>query len=317
MHVIYKIKENFIIDKISIYGADKVGVSELLEVLEIQTGDAYVDKNIKESIARIKDYYLEKGYFWAEAWVKTEKSTKRSNRNNIHYFIEEGTDIPISKINIIGLNNINPKKIKSILEQKENNSSETGTFNITLFEQDKERLLEKIRSFGYLDVKLNEEKTTYVIKWRNKKKPKKGRVVIITYTVEQGPINYFAGYSLEHSPAHINPDRNPKDTIAQGKYKPVVKAKVLLENLSLHDVHIGKVFNNLNFLQDQALIYNGYSSRGYVFAQIKPQFINFTLTPGKIRSYEKCLEITQSGRKKSNDCVETAKKLPLKKLRKI
>ena len=321
--LIFQFEELAIVSSIKILGVKNLNSQELLSHITFQEGDRYNPIQIKKSAAAIKEKYLKDGYFLIEVWPRvswqgaSKKNSSKSKRALVYFFIDEGESIPISKINILGANRVKASEIVKILEQKEDeSSSENSSFDETLYNSDKERIVEFAKSKGFLDASIDEEKTGYEIRWKEKNNLSAGRVVLITYSLLEGSTSYYAGYSIEHNISSLNRQLNPsfltKDLKKEYKNKPIYKVDELLERLLFTVDRIGEVFSHLQFQQDNALIYNLYSSQGYAFMNTRQHYVDFKLNRETLAKYRTCLK-----KKTGDKCGKDAKYLKLDNLEKL
>jgi len=126
------------IEDIKIIGEEGLYEADLKTLLPFKEGDVYNPQDIKNGVDVLKTKYLKEGYFLVTIWYKTEI---KDDGVYVKYYVDEGKNIPISKINIIGLKNLNPNEIMNILEQKEEGFFEDGIFQESKFEEDKFRII--------------------------------------------------------------------------------------------------------------------------------------------------------------------------------
>ncbi len=302
------------IKDIRIIGEEELYEADLKVLLPFKEGDVYNPQNVKNSVDILKNKYLQEGYFLATIWYKTEIENQQVS---IKYYIDEGKNIPISKINIIGLKHVNPNDIMNFLEQKEEGFFEDGIFQESKFEEDKFKIIAYAKSKGYVNAEIDPEGTGYEIRWRNPKKPEEGRVVIITYKVIEGEIRYFGGYSIEHDRLYLNKEFNPPERKNQEKIRPIYEPEFLLSLLEFQPEDAGEILDETKYFRDRNTLQQAYSTQGYVFAQIQPFFTNFPLNKANIDKYKSCKNIENPEREEDKTCKYIANSLDLDKLESI
>lgn len=308
------VKELPRIEEIKIIGEEELYEADLKTLLPFKEGDVFNPQDVKNGIDVLKTKYLEEGFFLVNIWYKTEI---KNDNVVVKYYIDEGKNIPIAKINLIGLKNLNPNEILNVLEQKEEGFFEDGIFKESKFEEDKFRIIAYAKSKGYVNAEIDPEGTSYEIRWRNPNKKEEGRVVIITYKIIEGDIRYFGGYSIEHDPLYINKELNPPERKNKEKIRPIYEPDNLLSMLEFQKDNAGDIFDETRFFRDRNTLQQAYSTQGYVFAQIQPFFTNFPLTKENIELYKKCKSVKEPQTEEEKNCKNIANSIDLEKLENI
>ena len=313
----YEVVENPEITEIDYVGLVSLNSQDFIRKIPMREGDALSLLKAKEAVRILKASCIEQGLFQAEVWYRLSEVDPKYNTVKISFIIDEGENIPVGKINIIGLQRLNPDRVISILKQKEGADVLDAPFDESKFEEDKQRIMGYAKSQGLLDVEIDEELTGYEIRWFNPKKPEKGRVVVITYKLIEGKIIYFGGNSVEHIPERLNQELNPPERVKPKKeqLQPLYDPKVLLSLLEFSNDYIGDIFDETRYFRDRASMQDAYARQGYVYAQILPQPINFTLDKASLDRYEECKKLGKAKNAKEKLCKWEAEKLDLKKLR--
>lgn len=302
-----RIKEILLIGEQELYETDLKGI------LPFREGDVYSPQRAKDAVQKIKDKYRDEGFLLAEIWLQVAESP---DGVIISYMIDEGQNIPIARINITGTKNVSPGELLDIMDQKEEGFLEDGVFRESKFEEDKFKILAYAKTLGYVDAEIDPAGTGYEIRWRNPKKPADGRVVVVTYKLNEGDIRYFGGYSLDHDPAGINEEFNPRERRKKGKesLNPVFTPEQLLSFLEFDGDNAGAVFDEGRFYRDRNTLQQAYSTHGYVFAQIQPVYTNFALTEENLSRYEACAGAPAAG-EDGKRCSDIGKSINVDRLR--
>ena len=313
----YEVNELPQIDEIVYIGLEELNSQEFIQKIEINEGDFFSLSKVKESVAKIHNTYREQGFFHAEVWYRISEKDKLSNTLKVYILIDEGQLIPISKINILGARLLDPDVIFAILEQKESGAFSDAPFQEDKFEGDKLRILSYAKSKGLLNAQFDSQATGYEIRWRNPKKREEGRVVVISYKIIEGEIKYYAGYSLEHEPERINKELNPPERKIKSKSQitPVYSPEILIDLLEYSKNDIGDFFDENRYFRDRGTMQEAYARQGYVFAQVRPEPINFTLDAKTLKAYENCLGAKGVSSPSQKKCKEEAERLHLKDLK--
>ncbi|MBL8022263.1 MAG: outer membrane protein assembly factor [Leptospirales bacterium] len=315
--LVFQVNELPRIREIEFVGTDKIYSADLKTLVGIKEGEVYSEQRVKAAVPKIKDKYRTEGYFLTEVWYRIS-DLDTANEITVKFIIDEGENIPISRINIIGTRNLDPEDILSVLEQKEEGIIEDGVFDENKFEQDKYKILGYAKSQGYVDADLDPTGTGYEIRWRTPSKPEDGRVVIVTYKLIESDIRFFGGYSLEFDPETINEELNPRERPRKKKVEPVpiYKKEDLLNAMEFADNDVATVFDEGKFFRDRTVIQESYSTQGYVFAQVQPNFVNFTFDDATLAKYKKCRDIPAPANDLERKCKKEANWLPLAALEK-
>ena len=307
------------VEEVLFLGVDELYPSDLKKSIKVREGEVYNLQKVKQGIKALKRKYREEGFFHAEVWYRIGELDTETNSVIVTYIVDEGENIPIAKINIIGVKNLDPEEIAEFLEHKEEGIIEDGVFRESIFEQDKFKILAYAKTRGYLDAVVDPEGTGYEIRWRNPSEPSEGRVVVITYKISEGNIRYFGGYSVKHDTNRrfINQELNPPERKIKGPEDlvPVYNPDVIEGALEYSDGNMGDVFDEGKFVRDRQLIQELYSRQGYVFAQVAIKSINVPLNNEVLTKYENCLRVAKPGNATAKKCKEEAEVLDLQGLR--
>ncbi|MCL1833802.1 MAG: outer membrane protein assembly factor BamA, partial [Leptospirales bacterium] len=258
------IKERPVIDKIVFKGNDELGETELGEVMMLKEGNVFRKDYLESSIKFLRDKYEKSGYFNAYITYKIFK-IKEDDENspiNIDIIIDEGEDIKVGKISILGANKIYVKEISGQMETKEDSIFQDGSFKKEVFEEDKRKILNYYRENGYLDAQIVGERFDY--EWTN---PiiQKDRCIFIILRLSEGDRYYFDGaYDVKFS---------------EGQSKVLDDKEIVRLKESFQLQKQGELFNNTKFMMDMQSIGFTYSSRGYIQARAVP---NRTVTEREV-----------------------------------
>ncbi|HNN76000.1 MAG TPA: POTRA domain-containing protein [Leptospiraceae bacterium] len=309
--LIFEFSELPRVREVDFVGTDKLYAADLKSLVGFKEGEVYAEQKVKSAIPRIKEKYRSEGYFLTEIWYRVSQLDE-NNEVTVKYIIDEGENIPIGKINIIGARHLDPEDLIGVLEQKEEGTIEDGIFDETKFEQDKFKILGYAKAQGYVDADLDPTGTGYEIRWRSPTKPELGRVVVVTYKLIEGDIRYFGGYSLEFDNDALNEELNPRERPRKNpKPQPVFRKEDLLASMEFSDNDVGDLFDEGKYFRDRTLIQESYSTQGYVFSQVQPGFVNFSLTEETIKKYKNCKTIANPANDLERKCKKESEWLPL------
>ncbi len=289
--ITYEVKELPRISDIKFLGVEELAIPDVKSSLDFREGDVLSVQKVKHGVQLLENKYREEGFFLAEAWFRIGDVNPNTNRVVVSYVVDEGENIPISRINILGTKRLDPEDILNVMDQQESGLLDEGIFQEGTFEEDKFKILAYAKSNGFLDAEIDPRATGYEIRYVSPRRPEEGRVVIVTYKLNEGEISYFGGYSLEHDPRGINEELNPpeRNITSKEQLRPIYKPDTLLNAMEFVDDDVGAVFDEGRFFRDRGTLQELYSTQGYVFAQISPVYVNVPLTSENIEKYEACL----------------------------
>ena len=237
-------KERPVISNIEFKGLKETSSLELENVIPIKDGDVLKIDVIESSIKLMKNKFQEGGFFNAVIAYKLKKDEKK-NTVDVIFIIDEGEEIKVEKISILGSRNIKADKLRDVMETKEKGWVNDGKFNKDIYEQDKGKIVSYMKELGYIEAQIIEDRVEY--EWKDPEQ-EKDRAIFITIKVSEGEKYYFDKY-----------------TIAGNK---VFNTKALESQFKL--IESGEVFNNTLFQMDRQSISFSYASKGYIFARVTP-----------------------------------------------
>lgn len=255
--------ERPVVDKIEFKGHEKILETDLMEAIKIKEGDVYRKNLVEEGIKALKIKYTKEGYFNAFITYRT-RDGKDPNTVKIEIIIDEGEEIKVRKISILGATKIYVKDLYSLMETKEDTVFQNGAFKKEVFEEDKRKIIGYYQQEGYLDAQIVDEKADY--EWSNPIDPNE-RSIFIILKLSEGERYYFDGeYTLE---------------IGDGKSKALTEQEIEKLKNSFLLKEKGELFDNTKFMNDRQSISFLYASKGYIFARVIP---NKTITEREVET---------------------------------
>ncbi|MCU0847882.1 MAG: outer membrane protein assembly factor BamA [Spirochaetes bacterium] len=244
-------KERPIVKTIQFKGHDEVTENDLTSAIPLKEGEVFRKDYLEKSLKKIKDKYDSEGLFNAVISYKVTQLKDEENSVKVQFIIDEGEEIKVKKISILGAKKIYPKELTGVMETSEKGLFKDGAFKHDVFEQDKSKILALYKENGYLDAQIVEDKVEY--EWINPEK-KDERCIFITIKATEGEKYYFDSYSVK---------------INAPEEKMVFKPAELMKDFELNTR--GEVFNNTLFEKDRQSISFNYASKGYIFARVIPE----------------------------------------------
>ena len=124
---------------IDILGNKKIKRKNIIEEVMIIEGEKISPSKVKQDINNILELYSQKGYFLAEVNSQLVP-TERKGEVILKFNIDEGSEVKIKKIYIIGNRIFRDLKLKKKMGNKQAGFLRSGKFNPDKFIQDKEKM---------------------------------------------------------------------------------------------------------------------------------------------------------------------------------
>jgi outer membrane protein insertion porin family len=178
--VTFVVDEKPAIREVKIAGNKKIDEDSLKEAVDITAFSVLNESDINENVQRIRDKYVEKGYYL----VDIEPVTREVGDDQVEltFQITENRKVLVQSIDITGNEHIPDRKIRRYMQTKQAGIipwlTNSGTFDETNLDTDREIIKQVFLEEGYVDVKVEESKV-YL-------SPDK-RFIYITTHVEEGP----------------------------------------------------------------------------------------------------------------------------------
>ncbi len=238
-------KERPIISAIEFRGVEELSEVDLSNMVLVKEGEVLRLNKLEDSIKVIKSKYKEDGFFNVVIEYRLKKD-EDENTVEVRFVIDEGEEIIIEKISILGARKIAADDLTDVMETDEDGWFTDGTFRKDIYEEDKGKIIGYYKENGYIDAQIIEDKVEY--EWDDPEE-KEDRVIYITLKVSEGEKYYFDKY-----------------TIAGNK---VFETKQL--ESGFEQTESGEIFNDTLFQRDRQSISFIYASKGYIFARVIPK----------------------------------------------
>jgi len=234
VNVTYIVTEKSLIKRIEFKGNKEFSNGKLEKEIESEEKEPFDNRKMQEDTEKIATLYKEKGY----ANVKVEPYTTEDENSGMvimTFFITEGKQIRIGKVNLIGVEAFNTEKIKKKMETKKKKFFKQG-----LLDEDIKKIEAYYKDRGFLKVHLG---TPVVIRDEEKAK------IFVTLFVYEG-LKYTVG-----------------DIQFQGNYA------VITENLKKDlEMKRGEIFSQAKFERSVFNIQERYAEKGYILMRSNPEY---------------------------------------------
>jgi outer membrane protein insertion porin family len=183
--VIFTVVEKPAVRDVVIAGNKKIDEEDIREVLDIRAFAVLNDADVKANTERIRDLYVEKGYFLVD--VEPVVEVVNEGQVQLTFQIEENRKVVIHSIEFNGNDNVPDARIKRFMQTRAGGVvpwlTSKGAFRRELLDQDVYTMRFVFMEEGYVDVRIDEPRV-YL-------SPDK-RFIYISINIEEGP-RYFLG----------------------------------------------------------------------------------------------------------------------------
>ncbi|MEQ1500655.1 MAG: outer membrane protein assembly factor BamA [Myxococcota bacterium] len=160
VQVRFVVTEKPAVREVRIEGNKKVDEDDIREVLDVRAFTVLNEAKIVENVAKIRDVYVEKGFYLAE--IDPEYVPVGADQVDVVFKIEENRKVVVQKIDFAGNEHVAAPKIKRYMQLKEAGFLpwlfQTGTFKRDQLEADQQTVSAVFLEEGYLDVKVEPPK---------------------------------------------------------------------------------------------------------------------------------------------------------------
>ncbi len=156
----YIVLEKPSINKVIFEGNDELDDEELGDVVDIKEFGILDRAKVKRNAEKIKDLYVEKGYFLAE--VEWSLTPRENNSVDLSFQIVEKQEVKVAKITIVGNEALSDPEIKGALETREGGGmamlTGAGSYSSEAFERDLLRINQFYNDKGYIKARVGQPK---------------------------------------------------------------------------------------------------------------------------------------------------------------
>lgn len=178
--LVFLLAEKPAIRDVRLQGHKKLEEEDLREAVDLRTFSVLNEGKVKENEQRIRDLYIEKGYYLAE--VKAVITPVGEDLVEVVFEIDENRKVIVQRIDITGNDDVPDAKIKRYLQVKEGGMmpwlTGQGAFKEASLEMDAGTIRSVFLEEGYVDAEVSPPQVFL--------SPDK-RSVFISYHVEEGP----------------------------------------------------------------------------------------------------------------------------------
>jgi len=180
VNLVVEVTAKFRVLNVRYEGNSQVKSRRLEKEIKTKTNTALDERQVKEDVEKIRDYYQKTGYNQAQVSYAIERN-RTTGFGTVTFKIREGAKVKISAINFVGNDHVKPKKLRKVMETKKwwmfSWLTGSGRFKDEQFEDDLDKIRDYYRELGYLDVDVPADKVAYDY-------PKSGKLVLTIHITE-------------------------------------------------------------------------------------------------------------------------------------
>lgn len=154
--LLFVLHEKPVIRKIYVSGAHEVGLDKINEVLDIKKDTIVDPSKVKRNVEKIKDLYVEKGYYLAE--VGSDIQRKDENHVDVYFNVDEHAKVEVRQVKFLGNEHVSDAELKAAMGTQEGGwlsfLTSTGTYREDAFDRDLLLITAFYYDRGYINVKL-------------------------------------------------------------------------------------------------------------------------------------------------------------------
>jgi len=277
--------------------------NELLDVINIKTGDIYNQAKVRVALEAIKTKYIEKGF---PDVVVTSSETRANNSNVTLFFqITENEKISIGRIEFQGNKIFKTSVLRGQLSLKAKSLLNDGAFQEAKLLQDKEAITKYYRDRGYIDAVVKDVTRTAIENTRGGRN--KGGNLLLTFMIEEGNKFTFTGVTFEGNVIFSSEQLGKLVTSKKGETVNMTRLETDLQRVADLYFENGYIFNSITRTPNKSYPANEVSyhvtiverSRAYIESisiigndKTKPNVIlrEIPLEPGDIFSKVKIMD---------------------------
>ena len=194
--LVIRVVERPRLTKYTFRGLSKSKVSDLKDKVGLVKGTIFTESQRQRAERVIRNYLQSKGYYQTTIRTETRPDTTQPNGIEVIFFVRRGPRTRIREITVHGLHDFSPKWVKRQLKETKEKRFyrfwKRSRFQVTEFEKDRDRLLEKMREKGYRDAQILSD-TVYLLDNRHLK---------VALSVYEGRRYYFRHIRWEGNSIH-------------------------------------------------------------------------------------------------------------------
>jgi outer membrane protein insertion porin family len=238
--VTFVLREKPAITKIYVAGNDEIALAKINEVLDVKKEQILDLAKLKKNVQKIKDLYVEKGFYMAEVTYEVKRAT--SSTVEVWFRVHENQKVEVRRVNFVGNHAVTDAQLRDVIVTREGSLisflNSAGTYREDVFQRDLLLIQAHYWDRGYVQVKVGSPLVEL--------SPDK-QSMYITISIEEGP-QYRLGT------VDVTGDL-------------LASKDVFLSRVS---VKPGELFNRSKLSDDLQKLTDYYKDRGYAYVNASP-----------------------------------------------
>jgi outer membrane protein insertion porin family len=275
VRLIIRVDEKPAVLDVKLAGNKKVNEEDIREAIDIRPFSVLNDAEVKQNSDRIRDLYVEKGYYLAE--VEPEIVFVEDDQVELTFRITENRKVVVQKVEFVGLENVPVAKVRKFLQVKEGGAlaflGGSGTFQRDKLDIDRDAIRFVLGEEGYLEanvavpkVFLSPDKRYIYVSWVIDEGPRYsiGRVALDGDFVDE------EGLSEEEARRIVN--GTPVNVIQEEQWRKAngLRPRLRLVNNRTTTLGRGEPFKWSTVQTVAANVASLYQDQGYAFVNVNP-----------------------------------------------
>jgi len=164
VNLVFELTPKFRVLSVRYDGNVKVKSSRLDKEIKTKANTSLDERQVKEDVTKIRDYYQKSGYNQVQVSYNIERN-RSTGFGSVTFKISEGAKVKISRVNFVGNDHAKTAKLRKVMETRKwtifSWITGTGRFKDDQFQDDLDKLRDYYRELGYLDVEVPADKVLY------------------------------------------------------------------------------------------------------------------------------------------------------------
>jgi outer membrane protein insertion porin family len=178
--LVFELTPKFRVLTVRYDGNVKIKSRRLDKEIKTKSNAALDERQVKEDVTKIRDYYQKSGYNQVKVSYTIERN-RSTGFGTVTFKIVEGAKVKISSVNFVGNDHATASKLRKVMETRKWNIfswlTGTGRLKDDQLQDDLDKLRDYYRELGYLDVEIPAEKIDY-------RYPKSDKLILTIRVIE-------------------------------------------------------------------------------------------------------------------------------------
>ena len=162
--LVFVVEEKPAVREIRYKGYDDISKSDITDVTSVEPYTILDVDLIEQNVQKIRNLYVEKGYYLADVTYSIEPVEGSPNQVDILFRIDENAKVTIKQISIVGNEHLSDDKIKSVLVRTRVGNelsflTKSGTYKEEFFQADLFQIQGLYFDNGFINAKVGEPST--------------------------------------------------------------------------------------------------------------------------------------------------------------